>query len=436
MPSRSSPLRLSTRTSDFEVQFTTLMGLKREVSEDVDRVVHAIIRDVRARGDAAIAEYSLKFDAIDLTQIGVRIADTEIAAARQACPSEQVQALDFAAQRIRAFHERQKPQDQLFEDHLGVKLGWRWSAISAVGLYVPGGSASYPSSVLMNAIPAKVAGVERIVMVVPTPNGVISPLVLAAAELGGVDEIYRVGGAQAVAALAYGTQTIKPVFKIVGPGNAFVAAAKRQVFGQVGIDMIAGPSEVVIIADKIANPAYIAADLLAQAEHDAAAQSILITDDSALADAVERSVAAQLLVLPRRAIAEQSWHSNGAIILTRSIEEAIPLANRLAAEHLEIITENPENVAAQIRDAGAIFLGAYTPEAIGDYVGGSNHVLPTARSARFASGLGVLDFMKRTSILQCGPAQLAALGPSAIALGEAEGLHAHANSVSIRLRDH
>ena len=425
--------RLSIRDADFESRFATLLGAKREVSQDVDRTVAAIIADVRKRGDAALAEYSLRFDGIDLDQTGIRIADTEIAAARAACTPGHLEALEFAAVRIRAFHERQKPMDQLFEDHLGVKLGWRWSAIAAVGLYVPGGSASYPSSVLMNAIPAKVAGVNRVAMVVPTPRGEISPLVLAAAALGGVDEIYRVGGAQAVAALAYGTATIRAVSKIVGPGNAYVAAAKRQVFGQVGIDMIAGPSEVVVIADETANPAWIAADLLAQAEHDAAAQSILITDDAALAEAVIAAVAGQLTSLPRRAIAEASWRDNGAIILVGGMSEAIEIANRIAAEHLEIMTRDPEAIAAEIREAGAIFLGQHTPEAIGDYVGGSNHVLPTARSARFASGLGVLDFMKRSSILSCGPEQLAALGPAAIALGEAEGLDAHARSVAIRL---
>ncbi|KAF0228249.1 MAG: histidinol [Beijerinckiaceae bacterium] len=432
-PAPGPAWRLSTRDPDFESRFAALLGAKREVSEDVDRAVSAIIAAVRAKGDAALIEYSQRFDAIDLTKTGIRIADAEIAAARAACDPGHLDALEFAATRIRAFHERQKPQDQLFEDALGVKLGWRWSAIAAVGLYVPGGSASYPSSVLMNAIPAKVAGVERVVMVVPTPGGEVSPLVLAAAALGGVDEIYRVGGAQAVAALAYGTETIRPVSKVVGPGNAYVAAAKRQVFGQVGIDMIAGPSEVVIIADETANPAWIAADLLAQAEHDTAAQSILITDDAALAGAVNAAVYGQLASLPRRAIAEPSWQDNGAIILVDGMDDAIAIANRIAAEHLEIMTRDPEAIAARIREAGAIFLGGFTPEAIGDYVGGSNHVLPTARSARFASGLGVLDFMKRSSILSCGPEQLAALGPAAIALGEAEGLHAHARSVSIRL---
>lgn len=425
--------RLDSRAADFEKAFTALLGAKREVSEDVDRAVATIIEDVIARGDAALADYSRRFDRVDPAASGLRITAAEIAEARAACSPTDLDALGLAAARIRAFHERQKPQDQFFEDGEGVKLGWRWSAIRAVGLYVPGGSASYPSSVLMNAIPAKVAGVERIVMVVPTPDNVISPLVLAAAELGGVDEIYRVGGAQAIAALAYGTATIRPVSKIVGPGNAYVAAAKRRVFGQVGIDMIAGPSEVVVIADASANPEWIAADLLAQAEHDTAAQSILITDDAGLADAVVAAVAGQAALLPRRAIAEASWRDNGAVVLVRDVDEAVRLSDRLAPEHLEIMTRDPESVASTIRDAGALFLGSHTPEAIGDYVGGSNHVLPTARSARFASGLGVLDFMKRTSILSCGPDQLAALGPAAIVLGEAEGLQAHARSVSIRL---
>jgi histidinol dehydrogenase len=425
--------RLATRDSDFETRFSALLGAKREVSEDVDRAVSGIIADVVERGDAALIDLSRKFDRVDLATMGIRFSDAEIAAAHAQCTPGDLAALDFAATRIRAFHERQKPQDQIFEDALGVKLGWRWSAIAAVGLYVPGGSASYPSSVLMNAIPAKVAGVGRIVMVVPTPDGNVSPLVLAAAALGGVDEIYRVGGAQAVAALAYGTGSIRPVSKIVGPGNAYVAAAKRRVFGQVGIDMIAGPSEVVIIADETANAEWIAADLLAQAEHDAAAQSILITDDRTLAGAVVAAVAGQAALLPRRAIAEASWRDNGAIILVEDMAEAIVLANRLAAEHLEIMTRNPEAIAGDVREAGAIFLGGYTPEAIGDYVGGSNHVLPTARSARFASGLGVLDFMKRSSILSCGPDQLAALGPAAITLAGAEGLDAHARSVAIRL---
>lgn len=425
--------RLSTREAGFAADFAALLDAKREVSEDVDRAVAAIIADVRARGDAALGDYSRRFDGIDLSGTGIRIAAGEIAAARASCDPRHLDALEFAAKRIRAFHERQMPADQIFTDGIGVRLGWRWSAISAVGLYVPGGLASYPSSVLMNAIPAKVAGVKRLAMVVPAPRGEISPLVLAAAVLGGVDEIYRIGGAQAVAALAYGTETIAPVSKIVGPGNAYVAAAKRQVFGKVGIDMIAGPSEVVVIADASANPEWIAADLLAQAEHDAAAQSILISDDAGLIDAVIMALAGQIKALPRAGIAGESWRGNGATILVASLDEATDIANRIAPEHLEIMTRDPDGLAGDIRDAGAIFLGGHTPEAIGDYVGGSNHVLPTARSARFASGLGVLDFMKRSSLLACGPDQLAALGPSAIALGEAEGLRAHAHSVAIRL---
>jgi histidinol dehydrogenase len=427
-------LRLTTTETGFDARFEALLGLKRESAPDVETSVQAIIADVRARGDGALIDYTARFDRVDLAAKGIAISEDEIEAAHRAADPAAVAALHFAAQRIRAFHERQKPVDQVFTDALGVTLGWRWRAIKAVGLYVPGGSASYPSSVLMNAIPAKVAGVSRVVMVVPTPRGEISPLVLVAARLGGVDEIYRVGGAQAIAALAYGTATIKPVFKIVGPGNAYVAAAKRQVFGKVGIDMIAGPSEVVIIADGSANPEWIAADLLAQAEHDEAAQSILITPSAALADAVEAALAKQLESLPRKAIASASWRDNGAILLVRDLGEAVILANRLAAEHLELMTENAFELADEIEEAGAIFIGGHTPEAIGDYVGGSNHVLPTSRSARFSSGLGVLDFMKRSSFLACGPEQVQALGPAAIALARAEGLEAHAASVAIRLK--
>ena len=342
-------------------------------------------------------------------------------------------ALKLARDRIESYHRRQLPKDERYTDALGVELGYRWTAVAAAGLYVPGGSAAYPSSVLMNAVPAKVAGVPRLVMVVPTPDGELNPLVLAAAKLAGVDEIYRIGGAQAIAALAYGTATIKPVDKIVGPGNAYVAAAKRLVFGKVGIDMVAGPSEVLIVADRDANPDWIAADLLAQAEHDASAQSILVTDNAPLAANVETAVAAQLKTLPRAAIAGASWKDFGAVILVRNLDEALPLIDAIAPEHLEIITTDAEAFAEKIRNTGAIFLGAHTPEAIGDYVAGSNHVLPTARSARFSSGLGVFDFMKRTSILKCGPDQLGALGPAAIALAEAEGLDAHARSVAIRI---
>jgi len=362
----------------------------------------------------------------------LRITADEIAAAEKACNPRALEALTLARDRIEAYHVRQKPKDERFTDAIGVELGSRWTAIEAVGLYVPGGTAAYPSSVLMNSVPAKVAGVPRIVMVVPAPDGKLNPLVLAAAKLAGADEIYRVGGAQAVAALAYGTQTIKPVAKIVGPGNAYVAAAKRLVFGKVGIDMIAGPSEVLVVADADANPDWIAADLLAQAEHDEAAQSILITDNAALAAAVEQAVQAQLAALPRAAIASASWRDFGAVILVEHLEQAVPLVDAIAPEHLELIVSDPEPMIARIRNAGAIFIGGHTPEAIGDYVGGSNHVLPTARSARFSSGLGVLDFVKRTSILKCGPVQLEKLGPAAITLGEAEGLDAHARSVAIR----
>jgi histidinol dehydrogenase len=380
-----------------------------------------------------LIEATRKFDRLDLDASRLRVTAAEIDVAFKACDSITLDALKFARDRIEAFHLRQLPKDEHFTDSLGVELGWRWSAVDAVGLYVPGGTAAYPSSVLMNAVPAKVAGVARLVMVVPAPSGQLNPLVLAAAHLGGVSEIYRVGGAQAIAALAYGTATIAPVAKIVGPGNAYVAAAKRLVFGKVGIDMIAGPSEVLVVADDTGNADWIAADLLAQAEHDDSAQSILITDSARLADDVARAVAAQLTVLPRRKIAGASWNDFGAIILVRSLDEAVLLANAIAAEHLEIMTADPDAFAKQIRNAGAVFLGSHTPEAIGDYVGGSNHVLPTARSARFSSGLGVLDFMKRTSILKCGPDQLRALGPAAMTLGKAEGLDAHARSVGLRL---
>jgi histidinol dehydrogenase len=427
------PVRLDARAAGFSGKFRAFLTTKREVSADVEAAVRAIIADVAARGDHALVELTRTYDRIDLDRIGMRVTAEEIAAAAGACDRRALDALALARDRIAAYHLRQKPADDRFADALGVELGHRWTAIEAVGLYVPGGTAAYPSSVLMNAMPAKVAGVPRLVMVVPAPEGKLAPLVLAAAQLAGIDEIYRVGGAQAVAALAYGTETIKPVAKIVGPGNAYVAAAKRLVFGTVGIDMIAGPSEVLILADETGNPDWIAADLLAQAEHDASAQSILITDDEALADQVERAVEAQLATLPRAAVANASWRDFGAVILVGSLSDAVPLVDAIAPEHLEIESQDAELLAGQVRNAGAIFLGAHTPEAIGDYVGGSNHVLPTARSARFSSGLGVLDFMKRTSILKCGPAQLRALGPAAIALGEAEGLDAHARSVAIRM---
>ncbi len=427
------PVRLDSSSADFAQRFAKFLATKREVSADIENATRAIVDDVAARGDAALIEATRKFDRLDLTPGGLRITAGEIDAAVKTCDAKTIDALKFARDRIEVFHLRQLPKDERFADALGVELGWRWSAIESVGLYVPGGTAAYPSSVLMNAVPAKVAGVARVAMVVPAPDGKLNPLVLAAAHLGGVSEIYRVGGAQAVAALAYGTATIAPVAKIVGPGNAYVAAAKRLVFGKVGIDMIAGPSEVLVIADGTGNASWIAADLLAQAEHDVNAQSILITDSSALADDVERAVAAQLATLPRADIARASWNDFGAVILVRQLDASADLANTIAAEHLEIMTADPEALSAKIRNAGAIFLGPHTPEAIGDYVGGSNHVLPTARSARFSSGLGVLDFMKRTSILKCGPDQLRALGPAAMILGEAEGLDAHARSVGLRL---
>jgi len=427
------PIRLDTSAPDFAGRFRSFLGAKREASEDVDAAVRAIIADVIARGDAALIELTRTFDRVDLDGGGLRVPADEIAAAAGRCDGTTLAALRLARDRIETFHRRQMPADDRFVDPLGIELSSRWTAIEAVGLYVPGGTAAYPSSVLMNAVPAKVAGVPRIVMVVPAPDGRLDPLVLAAAGLAGVDEIYRVGGAQAIAALAYGTATIAPVAKIVGPGNAFVAAAKRLVFGKVGIDMIAGPSEVLIVADRDGHPDWIAADLLAQAEHDTAAQAILVTDDAGLAGAVEAAVAAQLRTLPRGAIAGAAWRDFGAVILVRDLDEAVPLIDAVAPEHLEIALADPEPLARRVRNAGAMFLGHHAPEAIGDYVAGSNHVLPTARSARFSSGLGVLDFMKRTSILRLDADGLAALGPAAIALGKAEGLEAHARSVAIRL---
>ena len=423
------PLRLDSQSADFPTRFRAFLGVKREATQDVEQAVRAIIADVRARGDRALTELTAKYDGVDLAKAGLRVTAAEINAAEKLCDAETLAALKLARDRIEAFHQRQQPRDTRFTDPLGVELGSRWSAIEAVGLYVPGGTAAYPSSVLMNVVPARIAGVPRLVMVVPAP----APLVLAAAKLGGVDEIYRIGGAQAVAALAYGTATIAPVAKIVGPGNAYVAVAKRLVFGDVGIDMIAGPSEVLILADKTGNADWIAADLLAQAEHDASAQSVLITDDAVLAAQVEKAVEAQLKTLARASVAGASWRDFGAIITVGKLDDAITLVDRLAPEHLEIIAVDAEQLAARIRNAGAIFIGAHTPEVIGDYVAGSNHVLPTARSARFSSGLGVTDFMKRTSLLKCGPEQLRALGPAAITLGEAEGLSAHARSVAIRL---
>ncbi|CTQ76171.1 Histidinol dehydrogenase [Roseibium alexandrii] len=427
-------LRLTNTSADFEARFAELLAGKREASEDVDQIVRDILEDVRKRGDQAVLEYTAKFDRLNAVEMGdLKVSAEQIEAALTEVPAETLDALQLAHDRIYSHHKRQLPADDRYTDPIGVELGSRWTAVEAVGVYVPGGLASYPSSVLMNVVPAKVAGVERIVMVVPSPDDVLNPLVLAAAKIAGVSEIYRIGGAQAVAALAFGTQTIKPVAKIVGPGNAFVAAAKRRVFGTVGIDMIAGPSEVLVVADKDSNPDWIAADLLAQAEHDPVAQSILITDDAELADHVAGAVERQLKTLPREEVARASWQDFGAIILVDSLDNAMPLANRLAPEHLELAVEDPEQLLDKVRNAGAVFMGHHTPEAIGDYVGGSNHVLPTARSARFSSGLSVLEFVKRTSILKCNAENLRALGPAAIALGEAEGLSAHARSVSIRL---
>ena len=427
--------RLSTTNPDFDGEFTALLSLKREVSADVNDAVAEIIAQVRQRGDQALFDLTRKFDRFDLTPETLRVSGAEIEAASGACPADQLDALNLAANRIRAYHEKQLPADERYEDAEGVTLGWRWTALDAAGLYVPGGIASYPSSVLMNVIPAKVAGVGRLVMVVPAPDGKINPLVLAAASLAGVTEIYRVGGAQAVAALACGTETIQPVDKIVGPGNAYVAAAKRQVFGQVGIDSIAGPSEILVIADGGNNPDWIAADLLSQAEHDPSSQSILLTDDTAFADAVSAAVDGQLAASPRGEIAGAAWKDNSAIIVTRNLEQACTLSNRLAPEHLELAVDTPDQWLKQITHAGAIFLGRHTPEAIGDYVAGPDHVLPTARAARYTSGLSVMDFLKRTSLIGCTPEALAAIGPAAVTLAEAEGLHSHAASVSLRLKD-
>ena len=428
------PVKFSTRDADFEARFEELLGAKREVQEDLNNAVTAILNDVKARGDAAVLDYTKRWDRLDITADAMAFTEREIAAAVAQCDAETLDALKLAAARIEAFHRTQPIESSLFTDPAGVRLGARWTPVGAVGLYVPGGTASYPSSVLMNAIPAKVAGVPRIAMVVPTPDGVINPLVLAAAQLAGVTEIYRIGGAQAVGALAYGTATIKPVDKITGPGNAFVAAAKRQVFGTVGIDMIAGPSEILVVADGQNDPAWIAADLLSQAEHDTSAQSILITDDAAFADAVSAAIDAHLATLPRAEIAGTSWRDHGAVILVDRLDDAVPLVDRLAPEHLELAVADPDALAANVRNAGAIFLGRYTPEAIGDYVAGPNHVLPTARSARFSSGLNVLDFMKRTTLVGCTPESLGRIGPAAVALATSEGLGAHALSVAIRLR--
>lgn len=427
------PLRLDSRDSGFEAAFAALVDDRREAPTDVRDVVSGIIADVRQRGDAALQEITQKFDRIDLSTLGMRVTAEEIEAAKTACDADVLAALKLAAERIAAFHAIQKPEDKEVTDAAGITAGFRWSAIDAVGLYVPGGLASYPSSVLMNAVPAKVAGVERLVMVTPTPDGRLNPLVLAAADLAGVDEIYRIGGAQAVAALAYGTDTIRPVDKIVGPGNAFVAEAKRQVFGTVGIDMIAGPSEILVVADGRNNPMHTAADLLSQAEHDVTAQSILITDDADFADAVVAAVEETIPTLASADIARQSWERYGAIILVENLNDTPELIDRLAAEHLELKVDDPRALMERIRHAGSVFMGRNTPEAIGDYLGGPNHVLPTGRRARFSSGLSVTDFMKRTTFLSCSEEGLAAVGPAAVHLANAEGLPAHARSVAVRL---
>jgi histidinol dehydrogenase len=427
------PLFLSTQDPDFELRFQALLGLKREEAEDVDQAVAAIIADVRARGDAAVIELTAKFDRTHLTPETLAFSPDEIAQECAKVSAADRVALELAAERIRAYHSRQMPQDAQWTDAVGAELGWRWTPVSAAGLYVPGGLASYPSSVLMNAIPAKVAGVQHLVVACPTPGGVVNPLVLLAAQIAGVDTVYRIGGAQAIAALAYGTQTIAAVDKITGPGNAFVAAAKRRVFGRVGIDMIAGPSEILVIADADNNPDWIALDLLSQAEHDESAQSILITTDAAFGRSVAEAVQARLQTLQRRAIAGASWAQNGAVITVRSLDEAAALSNRIAPEHLELCVANPDALAQKTIHAGAIFLGAWTPEAIGDYVGGPNHVLPTARSARFSSGLSVMDFLKRTTLAKMTPAALAAIGPAAERLAQSESLEAHGLSVRARL---
>lgn len=427
------PIRLDIADADFEQRFQDLLGGKRESSQDVNNTVAAIIADVRARGDAAVVEYTNRFDRAEVSPATLRITGEEIERAAASVAPDVRGALQTAHDRIRAHHEKQRPEDHIYTDHLGVTLGTRWTPVDAVGIYVPGGLASYPSSVLMNAVPAKVAGVARVAMVVPTPNGQLNPAILLAAQIAGVTEIYRIGGAQAVAALAYGTLTIPKVDKVTGPGNAYVATAKRQVFGQVGIDMIAGPSEVLVIADGSANPAWVAADLIAQAEHGGGAQSIFVTTEKGLADAVAEEVDRQLSLLPKEGLAREGWNEFGAIITVASLLEACELANRIASEHVELAIDDPQSILPLIRHAGAIFLGHHTPEAIGDYVGGSNHVLPTARSARFASGLGVLDFMKRTSILGCDPMSLSAISKAAIILSEVEALEGHGRSISIRL---
>jgi len=427
------PQFLSTTDADFDARFDALLSQKREDAPEVDDVVAAIIADVRARGDTAVIELTAKFDRLQLSPETLAFSSAAIdAECAKVAPAERA-ALALAAERIRAYHSRQKPRDESWTEDTGAMLGWRWTPVSAAGLYVPGGQASYPSSVLMNAIPAQVAGVKDLVICAPTPDGIANPLVLLAARLSGVETVYRIGGAQAIAALAYGTQTIQPVTMITGPGNAYVAAAKRRGFGHVGIDMIAGPSEILVIADRHNDPDWIALDLLSQAEHDASAQSILVTNDADFAQLVTEAVEARLQTLERREIAQASWRDNGAVIIVRNMGEAAALSDRVAPEHLELCVQNPDPLAANIRHAGAIFLGAYTPEAVGDYVGGPNHVLPTARSARFSSGLSVLDFMKRTTLSRMTPEALRAIGPAAETLATSEGLQAHGLSIRARL---
>ena len=425
--------RLNASDASFAADFEKLLYAKREEEEDVAQVVKTIIADIRKRGDAALVELTNKFDHADVTVQTLKLTAQEIDAALAQVTREQFAAIETAATRIEAYHRRQIPADERFTDETGTVLGWRWTSVDSVGLYVPGGTASYPSSVLMNAIPAKVAGVARIVMVTPASGGRINPLVMAAARRAGVTDIYRIGGAQAVAALAYGTDSLKAVDKIVGPGNAYVAAAKREVFGQVGIDSVAGPSEILVIADGANDPEWIAADLLSQAEHDASSQSILITDDAAFADQVAEAAERQIAILPRKDIARKSWDDYGGIIVVARLEDAAPLSDAFAPEHLEIATADPEGFSKTVRHAGAIFLGRYTPEAMGDYIAGPNHVLPTSRTARFSSGLSVLDFMKRTTLLGLDAKSIAAIGPDALVLAEAEGLDAHARSIAARL---
>jgi histidinol dehydrogenase len=433
LPAESGPRRLDTRSPSFADDFTRLLAARDDAATNVDGVVAPILADVRQRGDAALLDYTRRFDRVELTAGSLRLTAREIDAAMAQVPAKTLAALRLAARRIHDYHRRQLPKPLSYRDSAGLRLGWRWTAIDSAGLYVPGGRAAYPSSVLMNAVPAKVAGVRRLVMTVPAPDGKLNPLVLAAAKIARVDEVYRVGGAQAVAALAYGTATIAAVDKITGPGNAYVAAAKRMVFGKVGIDMIAGPSEVVIVADKRNDPRWIAVDLLAQAEHDEAAQSVLITDNPAFADSVAAAVETELATLPRAAIAGASWRRHGAIVVVRKLADAVALIDRLAPEHLQLAVEKPDALAGKVRHAGAIFLGRFTPEALGDYLAGPNHVLPTSGTARFSSGLGVYDFLKRTSLIGSGKAGLQRLGPAAVALAEAEGLDAHARSIAVRL---